>query len=405
MTLIKTDNPDQCISCNICLTACPVAKATLRYRGPKLTGPALSRLRKLVDDEDNMLKYCSNCKNCERVCPSGTTIASLNMKARANYFKTHKHDLADHILSNNEFIGKTLTKIPFLPMIANQTMHIGQKLKALDIVGLSSKAPLPQYAKEDFYSIYKKYQQPACEKKVLFYPGCYVNYNEPQIGIDLIKVFNHQGIEVVVDPNFKCCGSPLISTGFLDKVENLAKHNTKLLKSYAEKGFDIITTCTTCALILKQEYRELFNLDETVKSYAPRLYDALEYLCLLDEEGKLKQDFKPLDQEVIYHTPCHLKVQGYGRPVFKLLPKIPGLSIEDANAGCCGLSGVYGYKKETSKIARIVGSELKAKIRNSKASLGICECNICRLQMQNGTGKKAVHPLRLICKSYFPSDK
>lgn len=404
MSIIKPDNPDQCISCNICLTACPVAKASLHYRGPKLTGPALSRLRKLVDDDDRMLKYCSNCKNCERVCPSGTPIASLNMKARYEYYKTHKHEIADHILANNEFLGKAVTKIPFLPVIANQAMAIGKKMHALDIIGISSKAPLPSYAKADFMHLYRQYKQPQCQKKVLYFPGCYVNYNEPQVGLDLIKILNHQGIEVIVDPKFKCCGSPLISTGFLDKVEKLALHNTALLKDYAAQGLDIITTCTTCALILKQEYRELFNLDESVKSYAPHMYDALEYLCLLDKRGELKQDFSPLNAEVIYHTPCHLKVQGYGRPVFKLLPKIPDLKLEDANAGCCGLSGIYGYKKDTAAIARVVGSELKAKIKQSKATLGICECNICRLQMQNGTGKKAVHPLRLICKSYFPQD-
>ncbi len=404
MSIMKPDNPDQCISCNICLTACPVAKATMRYRGPKLTGPALSRLRKLVSDEDTMQQYCSNCKNCERVCPSGTPIASLNMKARYEYFKTHKHSLADHILSNNEFLGKTVTKIPFLPGLANTAMAAGKKLKSLDLIGISSKAPLPQYAKEDFYSLYKKVKQPSCEKKILYFPGCYVNYNEPQVGLDLIKVLNHQGIEVIVDPRFKCCGSPLISTGFLDKVEKLALHNTDILRNYAVQGYDILTTCTTCALILKQEYRELFNLDRIAEAYAPKLYDALEYLCLLADENKLKTDFNPVNLKLIYHTPCHLKIQGYGRPVFKLLPKIPGITIEDANAGCCGLSGVYGYKKETSHIAKLVGSELKAKILNSSADLGICECNICRLQMQNGTNKKAVHPLRILCKSYFPNE-
>lgn len=404
MSIMKPDNPDQCISCNICLTACPVAKATMRYRGPKLTGPALSRLRKLVSDEDTMLQYCSNCKNCERVCPSGTPIASLNMKARYEYFKTHKHSLADHILSNNELLGKTVTKIPFLPGLANTAMAAGKKFKSLDLIGISSNAPLPQYAKEDFYSLYKKIKQPNCKKKVLYFPGCYVNYNEPQVGLDLIKVLNHQGIEVIVDPRFKCCGSPLISTGFLDKVEKLALHNTDILRNYATQGYDILTTCTTCALILKQEYRELFNLDRTVEAYAPKLYDALEYLCILADKDELKTDFHPVSLKLIYHTPCHLKVQGYGRPVFKLLPKIPGIELEDAAAGCCGLSGVYGYNKETAHTAKLVGSELKSRILHSSADLGICECNICRLQMQNGTNKQAVHPLRILCKSYFPEN-
>ena len=396
---IKHDNPDACISCNICLTACPVAKASRLYRGPKLNGPALTRLRMLVTDNDPMVKYCSNCKNCDRVCPSGTSISAFNMKARAEYFKNNKHDLADKILSSNEEMGKLMTSIPFMGTAANIGMKVAGACGMFDKIGISNEAPMPQYASKSFYSMYKRLKQPSCATKVLFFPGCYVNYNEPELGITLIKVLNRNNVEVLVDTRLSCCGSPILSTGYLEKVEQHAINNAAILKEYTDKGIDIITTCTTCSLFLKQEYEELFNIPE-VNEYAPHLYEAMEYLLCLHDKGLLDTKFSPIGQKVAYHTPCHLKVQGMGRPTLDIMKLIPALTVEDLNAGCCGLSGVYGYKKETAPIGKIIGSELRNKLTTTDAKFGICECNICRLQMQNGTGKKAIHPLYLLEQAY-----
>lgn len=415
---VKHDNPDACISCNICLTACPVAKASRLYRGPKLNGPALTRLRLLVNDSDPMIKYCSNCKNCDRVCPSGTSISAFNMKARAEYFQGtkrttglndtagfdskqgHKHDLSDLILSRNETLGKLMTCIPGVSAIgANIGMKVATKLGILEKCGIANEAPLPSYAPIPFSLRYKTLKQPSSQTKVLLFPGCYVNYNAPEIGIDLIKVFNRNNIEVLYDPRLSCCGSPILSTGYLDQVEQHAKRNCAILKEYADKGIAIVSTCTTCTLFLKQEYAELFNFKE-IKDFQHQVYDALEYLKLRDERGLMVKSFGALPQKLAYHTPCHLKVQGIGRPGFELLHYIPGLELEDLQAGCCGLSGVYGYKKDTAPIGKIIGQELRAKLTASEADLGVCECNICRLQMQNGTNKKAVHPLTLMRQSY-----
>lgn len=397
---IKHDNPDACISCNICLTSCPVAKATRLYRGPKLNGPALTRIRHLVTDDDPMISYCSNCKNCDRVCPSGTSISAFNMKARAEFYKTHPHDTADQILSQNETLGKLMTSIPYVSApLANIGTKIASATKMLDKIGIAPGAPMPQYSKVNFYTRYKMYKQPSCSTKVLFFPGCYVNYNESELGIALIKVLNRNDVEVIVDPRIKCCGSPMLSTGYLDKVEKNAVHNVKILKEYADKGIDIITTCTTCSLFLKQEYEELFNLPE-LHSFTHRVYEAMEYLMKREEEGKLSKNFATVKKNLAFHTSCHLKVNGFGRPTLDFLKFVPGIEVEDLRAGCCGLSGVYGYKKQTSPIGKIIGQTLRDKLRMSEADLGICECNICRLQMQNGTGKKAVHPLYLVLQSY-----
>ena len=397
---IKFDNPDACISCNICHTACPVAKASRLYRGPKLNGPALTRLRHLVKDEDPMVHYCSNCKNCDRACPSGTPIAALNMKARAEYYKNHEHDKADLLLSHNEQMGKLMTSIPFISgPIANIGMKVARATNMISTMGVSNLAPLPSYAAVSFYQRFDFIKQPSARTKVLFFPGCYVNYNDPQVGIDLIEVLNRNNIEVVIDKRLVCCGSPILSTGYLDQVEENAVKNSALLRAYVEAGFDILTTCTTCSLFLKQEYEELFNIKDT-KVFTPHVYDAMEYLQMRKSQGLMSKNLGKLHLKLAYHTPCHLRVQGMGRPGLGLMHDIPGVEIDDVQKGCCGLSGVYGYKKMTAEIGHKIGEPLREHIKASDADMGLCECNICRLQMQNGTGKKAIHPISVLARAY-----
>ncbi len=402
---IKTlyrDNPDACICCNICLTACPVARATQEYRGPKLNGPALTRLRKLVSDSDPMVQWCSNCKNCDRVCPSGTPISSLNMKARALYFQDHGHSMADMMLSRNELMGKVMSSNALLANTVNFGMKAASIFKILGLIGLCNDAPFPKYAKKSFMQLFKKLEQPKeCQREVLFFPGCYVNYNEPQLGLLLVKILNYQGVRVIVDKHLRCCGSPMLSTGYLNEVECNARRNIKILSAYAKRGADIVTTCTTCSLFLKQEYAELFDLEDEVGQYNQHLYEICEYLLKLDEEGEFKKEgLGPVERSCIYHTPCHLKVQGMGIPSLKLLSMIPHLKLERATAACCGLSGVYGYKQGTALISKIIGEALRHQIVDSSCQMGVCECNLCRLQMQNGTGKKAVHPLHILDEAY-----
>ncbi|MBU3826388.1 MAG: anaerobic glycerol-3-phosphate dehydrogenase subunit C [Candidatus Anaerobiospirillum merdipullorum] len=402
LATLYRDNPDACISCSICLTACPVVKATQKYRGPKLNGPALTRLRKLTDDYDPMINFCSNCKNCDRVCPSGTPISALNMKARALHFKTNPHPLNDKLLSRNEELGKLMSTTAVGAKLANIGMKVGCSLKLVKMMGLNPQAPFPQYAGASFYKRFKEIKQNGpFKRQVLFYPGCYVNYNEPELGELVVKILNYQGVEVLIDKRLKCCGSPLLSCGYLDKVEDHAKINTAILADYAKRGIDIVTTCTTCSLFLKQEYAELFDMEKEVEAYNQQLFEICEYLLYLDEQGEFKHDgLGPVTQSYVHHTPCHLKVQGMGVPSMKLLSMIPALKVEQLTAPCCGLSGVYGYKEETAAISANIGAELKQQIKEASATAGVCECNLCRLQMQNGTGKKAYHPLYLLDASY-----
>lgn len=392
-------DPDKCTACTICVTACPVTAATRKFRGPKMTGPALTRLRKLVSDDDPMLEYCSNCKNCDLACPSGVPISTLNMLAKNEYYKTHPHQKVDHMLAHSEDMGKLITSIPLAATFANLGMSIGKSLNMLGMMGLSQEAKMPTYASSSFISQFKKLKQKPSDRKVVFFPGCSINYNQPEVGIDLVKVYQANGIEVIVDEDFICCGSPMVANGYLDDARQNAEKNVSLLKKWASKGYDIVVACTSCGLMLKQEYLELFEFAKEA-NYVGHVYDSMEYLAKLHDENKLNTNFKNINQKYIYHAPCHLKVQAIGLPTMELLPLVPGLKVEEADAGCCGLSGSYGFKADKYEISKKIGQKLFNKIKQSNADYSVSECGMCRLQMENGGGLKAVHPLTILRQAY-----
>ena len=64
------------------------------------------------------------------------------------------------------------------------------------------------------------------------------------------------------------------------------------------------------------------------------------------------------------------------------------MTVENADAGCCGIFDSYGFKKEKYDIAQTVGSELFDKVRESGAQT-VSEFEICRVQITHGPASSA----------------
>lgn len=391
------NNPDKCTACTVCVAHCPVAAATPNFRGPKMVGPALERMRLSQDDYEPSLDYCTNCKNCDIACPSGVPISTLNMLARAKYYKSFKPKLRDRLLSHGERMGKLSESLP--AVFTNMGMAIGRKLGLMDLVGISDKAPIPHFVGKSFIKQFKMLRQQSYPDKVVFYVGCYINFNDPQVGLDIVAVMQANKYEVIVDEAFACCGSPLIVNGFFDEAKQNVHQNTQTLQKWIDLGYPIIMGCTSCLLMLKQEYQELFA-SEQVNENAKHLYDASEFLLKLHDEGRLNTNFSLLNERYLYHAPCHLRVQGVGLPALDLLGMVPGPTTQDVDAGCCGISGSYGLKADKYDIAMRIGRKLFDKIKASKIDAVISECGTCRLQIEHGSGATTCHPLSVLRRAY-----
>ena len=397
----KINLPDCCISCTACITACPVTAATHKFRGPKMVGPAQSRLHFADDEMDSTLHLCSNCKNCDIACPSSVPISTMNMMARAKYYETHKHTQRDEMLGHPEKMGKLLGAIPMGAFFANLGASIGTSIGMVKAMGLADERPLPKFASQTFASMLKNKKQPASDKKVVFFPGCVINYNEPEVGMDFVEVMNQNGYEVLIEDDFVCCGSPLVTTGYMAEAKANATKNSKLIKKCIDKGYPILTICTSCSLMLKQEYNELFEHEiPDIEENAKHIFDASEFLVDLAQKDQMNKNFGEVSHKFMYHAPCHLRAQGIGLPSLELLRLVPGVQVEDLDAGCCGISGNYGYKAENYDRSMKIGENLFNAVKESRVDTVLTDCGTCRNQISHGAQVKAKHPMTILAESY-----
>lgn len=392
---ITIPQPDRCIACTTCTVVCPVAQATPNFLGPRMIGPAHERFRLVGIGEDDSLHYCSNCKNCDISCPCDVPISTFIMRARAEVSREKRPAPRDWFLAHGEVLARWLRFVP--AGLKNFGMRFPPMRMLLHSLGIAAKAPLPDFAARTFRESFTTLVQPAgLTRKVVFFPGCFVDSYDPASGLDMVAVLNRAGYEVLVPDDFVCCGLPMVANGFWEDARTNAGRNMRTLARWKEAGIPVLTGCPSCALMFKEDYREYFP-DMLPEQLSPALADACEFLLEAVERGELKlPEGRGAPQEILYHAPCHLRVQGLGLPGLALLREIPGVAAVNAEAGCCGISGSYGFKRDKYAISMHVGAKLFAAIRRSKATVCASECGTCRVQMEHGGGKKAVHPISVL---------
>ncbi|WP_027710674.1 anaerobic glycerol-3-phosphate dehydrogenase subunit GlpC [Dickeya chrysanthemi] len=388
---------ENCIKCTVCTTACPVARVNPLYPGPKQAGPDGERLRRKDPSLfDEALKYCTNCKRCEVACPSDVKIGDIIQRAKASHSQ-HRPTLRDAILSHTDLMGSVAT--PFAPLV-NSLTGLKPMRQLLDkALKIDHRRQLPRYSHGTFRSWYRRQaaHQLQFEEQVAYFHGCYVNYNHPQLGRDLIRVFNAMGVGVQLLTKEKCCGVALIANRFLDKARKQARFNLASLDdAINSRGLPVIATSSSCTFTLRDEYPHLLGLDNHHVRDGIEL--ATRHLYRLLDKGRTLP-LQPLPLRVVYHTPCHLERMGWTAYTLELLRRIPGLELQVLDSQCCGIAGTYGFKKENYDTAQGIGAPLFRQIEASGADLVITDCETCKWQIEMSTSKTCEHPLSLLAKA------
>lgn len=388
---------ESCIKCTVCTTACPVSRVNPRYPGPKQAGPDGERLR-LKDGAlyDEALKYCINCKRCEVACPSDVKIGDIIQRARANY-STATPTLRDAILSHTDLMGTLST--PFAPVI-NAATGLKPVRQLLDVaLKIDHRRTLPKYGFGTFRRWYRRVaaQQAQFPQQVAFFHGCYVNYNNPQLGKDLIRVLNAMGIGVQLLEKEKCCGVPLIANGFIDKARKQAQSNTAAIRAAVEaKKLPVLATSSTCTFTLRDEYPHLLDVDNSGLRDSIEL--ATRWLWRQLDAGQTLP-LRQMPMKVVYHTPCHMEKMGWAIYTLELLRKIPGLEVIVLDSQCCGIAGTYGFKSENYPTSQAIGAPLFRQIEESGADLVITDCETCKWQIEMSTRLRCEHPITLLAQA------
>lgn len=378
--------------------ASPRAKANL-MRGLLAGQLSPESIRK--DDFKAVADLCVNCQMCRLECPATVDIPKLMFEAKAAYVANNGLKLADWALTRLDLFSSWGS---FASPLANWALGNRQARWLLDrLAGIAQNRKLPRFTARSFMrrANRRRLTRPTRRsgRKILFFVDTYANFHDPQIGEALVAVMEHNSVAVFVHPDQTQSGMAMVSVGAAERARRVAKRNVTILAEAIRQGYAIVTAEPSAALCLTREYPALLD-DDDCRLVAQNTSEACTYLWNLYVSGKLQLDFKPVNATVGYHLPCHLKALEVGSPGENLLRLIPGLTVHRVEKGCSGMAGTFGFKRENFRNSIRAGWPLISAVRESSWQAGTTECSACKIQMEQGTSKPTLHPLKLLALAY-----
>ncbi len=455
---MQTNNPEDltrsvleaCADCEVCRylmedTACRVFPEIYRLydkeaeKGEKITPAELKGL----------VGLCNFCGLCP--CPN---IRGDLMKAKHAFVKRDGLKPTVRLL---EDVGRLASICGAYPRLTNtllQGERTGGYLKKL--AGIHHSRNLPRFPKEDFPSWARRRnlenKHESKRGKVAYFAGCTGQYLFPDVPKAVVEVLRRNEIEVYL-PEQKCCGMPGLLEGDLKLALDFAAFNLDRLCEAVDFGYEIVCSCPTCSYMLKhvisegafyaRDYRESADSfgkmpnktraedpahQPSTASFSASVMDSLftdegyfaslnalkrikvashtfdlgEYLRDLQRTGRFSDELGPVRAQMAYYPPCHLREQKIGEPYVDVLTLVPGISMEriDGAFHCCGIAGIMGFKREFHEVSVEMGSRLMERIRAIDPERLVTDCLSCRIQFNQLTPYRVLHPIEILCESY-----
>jgi FAD/FMN-containing dehydrogenase/Fe-S oxidoreductase len=378
--------------------ASPRAKANL-LRGI-LTGQV--PLEGLTGEEAKQLAdLCVHCHACRLECPARVDIPRLVREAKAAYVAANGLTLHQWVVTHLDAIGALggLTSPAANWALSNRPIRwLIEKT-----LGVAQGRRLPRLASRSFLrrAARRRLTRPSRQtgRKVAYFVDVYANHFDPHLGEALVSVMERNGVAVYVPPDQRQAGMASIAIGSLDHARQLARANVAVLAEAVRQGCHVVASEPSAALCLAREYPQLID-DDDARLLAANASEACTYLWKLHTTGRLQLDFKPVHARLAYHLPCHLRALGVGTPGLNLLRLIPGLQVEHVEEGCSGMAGTFGLLRVNYRNSLRAGWRLISRLRDPEFEAGATECSTCKMQMEQGTTKPTIHPIKLLALAY-----
>jgi len=414
----------RCHGCGMCRTFCPVYKAV----GKEIAAPRAKAnwIREFLRGDitvgesfeselaKELLTTCFNCHTCSVECPTGVDASLIARGAKYAFQEYMDSTLSDIIFQHAGLISKGANLFTPLPNFFMNNSFI--RMLSESFTGIAGKRILPEFKR----SIINSSIVPESNKRVVYFPGCYERFYEPELAdaLKMILSINGYNMEVL---RTVCCEMPKISSGNWDGAGAGIVRNIRELYPFAKRGVKIVTLCPSCRLALKKDYPyimrnympEVLRQGDDILHKAPGLMknqmaamvseqvvDIHEFLLELYERGELDLHLGEINQSFIYHAPCHLRAEGLEEVPLKLLNLIPGLSLSGKTGTCCGIAGSFGMKSENFKVSAKIAEDTFKDIKDIKRDFSITGCGTCKIQMKQFLKEQVYHPVGILAASY-----
>ena len=402
---------DVCNGCRRCVGLCS-SFPTLFEMIDALGGDDAGKMTPA--QQDQVVDECFQCKLCILSCPytpalhdAQVDVPRLMLRASAMQVE-HGHAparrrVAARVIGNADRFGKVGTRLHSLAnkVVGAQPNSPIRRLAAV-VTGVSATRRLAPYASQRFSTWFAKRPRIKMRRKqasVTVYPTCLVEYRATDIGKDLVKVYERNGIECSTSPA-GCCGAPWLHAGDIDRFTNVATRNVKSLAASVRRGTDIVVPQPTCSYVLKHDYPAYVGGDDA-RLVADNTYDSAEYLMKLHkgDDYVLDTDFAGETYRTItYHAPCHLRAQNIGF-VSRDLMKLTGAKVKLVQQ-CAGVDGLWGLRAGNDTVSLPIGERFGETISQAAGDVVAGDCHLANTVIAEQTGRQPMHPLQVLARAY-----
>lgn len=349
-----------------------------------------------------VLDLCLECKSCKSECPSNVDMTKLKYEFLQAYYKENKIPLRNYLL------GKlpTLNKVGsiFAPL-SNWIIQSSLLKFFMDkFLGITKNRSLPPFSNQTFTQWFKFNEQfindPKNQKSVIIFPDTFTNFNYPHLGKATVRIMQKLNYNVIVPP-VKCCGRPMLSSGFINSAKQNAKYNIDILYPLVQQGIKIVGIEPSCLLSFRDDYISLLGKRPEVEAIAKSTFLIEEFLEYSSKYDKTKLNFKTTDLDILFHGHCHQKAIVGTETAMNTLESIPGCNSSNLETGCCGMAGSFGYHKEHYELSMQIGQKsLFSTLKDQrKDSIIVTEGVSCRQQIQHAMNVNAKHLVEIIADS------
>jgi glycerol-3-phosphate dehydrogenase subunit C len=413
---------DLCHGCRLCFNLCPSFPTlfdTIDARDGDVGAMTAAEQDQVVDE-------CYQCKLCYLKCPYvpphewELDFPRLMMRAHAvrqSEGVPLKQRLTDQALARTDLLGTVSSALA--PLVNATTGTPGSFTRRVmeKTVGMASGRLLPPYARQRFSSWFKRRHTTGTrapvttverQGEVSVFPTCFIEYMEPDIGKDLVKVYERNGVACSMPEGTSCCGAPWLHQGNIKEFTKAAERNVAVLADEVRAGREVVVAQPTCAYVVRKDYPiYLAHTPQAADAelVAAHTADPAEYLMRLHkgEDTALDMEFPGRERgdvpdQVTYHVACHLQAQQIGLKSRDLL-KVAGVKATLVQR-CSGIDGTWGYREDNYELARKVAQPLKREVEAAGNSVVCGDCHLANGSIEQETGLRPVHPLQLMARAY-----
>ncbi|MSO77700.1 MAG: glycerol-3-phosphate dehydrogenase [Alphaproteobacteria bacterium] len=336
----------------------------------------------------------------------------LMLRARAAEFKAGERPILERQLTETDRNGVMGAAVAPIANWATRTGNVVTRPLMERVAGVHREAVLPKFHAKTFMRQAKDGARevnraaPAAGRKAVLYATCFVNYNNPSIGMAARAVLARNGVETEVAYP-ACCGMPQLEQGDIARVAGRARLVAAALGPWIDKGYDVIALVPSCALMLKFEWPLIVAGDPVIERLAGATFDISEYVVDIAGKEGLAPGLQPLAGGVTVHIACHARAQKMGQKASEMLRLVPDVDLAVVER-CSGHGGAWGIMQRNFEVGMKVGRPVARQAgQNARAHLA-AECPLAGLHIAQGMGRldpaRAVpepsHPIELMALAY-----